>query len=1028
MKLFCCSLTSLIACLAFSQGYDPSNYKDLSWVSVGPPRGGRSIACTGVRSRPNEFYFGATGGGLWKSTDAGATWNCVTDGFLGSSSVGAVAVSDSNPDVVYIGTGEREIRGDISEGDGLYKSTDAGKTWKRAGLENTRTISRIVVDPKDPNDVYVAALGHTYAPGPDRGVYKSTDGGQTWSKILFVSDRAGAVDLQMDPKDPYTLYAATWEAWRKPYFLNSGGPGSKLFKTTDGGRKWTELTRNPGLPAGIIGKIGISVSPVDNRVVWAIVEAKDGGIYRSADAGATWSKVSDDHNFTQRAWYFSHVYADTKDLNKLYCLNVGSSWSANGGKSWTRWRTTHSDNHDLWISPDDPKRMIEANDGGASVTVDGGTNWTRESYPTGEIYHVVADNHIPYRIYGAQQDNSALRVSPSEPNRPDRPNWGGSAGGESGYMAVSATNPDLVYGGNYSGELEELDYGSNQSRNINPWPDNPMGHAAADLTHRIQWTFPIVFSPTDPHVLYTASQYLLKTTDAGHSWRKISPDLTRNDKSKQASSGGPITQDNTSVEYYDTIFTVAESPVRRSVIWAGSDDGLIHVTRDAGGSWSDVTPQGMPHWGRVSMIEASPHDAATAYAAVNDYQDDDTAPYIYRTHDYGQTWKKIVTGIPMGSFARVCREDLRRPGLLFAGTETGAFVSFDDGDHWQSLQQNLPLCPVHDLCLKDDDLIAATHGRAFWIMHNVSRLEELSVDKPAHPVLYKPIDRLRLDGQARVSADYYLPTNAKSVVIRFLDREGQQMGQVEGEKSAGYHAVNTTLAHAPFGTFPGMIMWSGFPMRVPAPPGLYTVTIDVDNYKDSKVFHLRKDPRAKGSEKDLQDQYSFSVEVSNRVNDANQAVLRIRDEMDQLDAAAKKDPTVGLEVETLKGKLLGIEGEIYQYRSHAGEDPLNFPVMLNDKLAGVLSTVQSGQFAPTQQAREVYRELSKKLQVQLDLLRAVEESDVVRMNRTLKGKGIAPVVPKNPPFSARRSRSFDEGGDEDEDRPGRRPRESEEGD
>ncbi|MHB8635947.1 MAG: WD40/YVTN/BNR-like repeat-containing protein [Fimbriimonadaceae bacterium] len=1005
-----------LAAMTFGQDFDPTNYKDLRWTSVGPARGGRSIACTGVRTRPAEFYFGATGGGLWKTTDSGVKWTCVSDGFFKTSSVGAVAVCDAKPDVVYAGMGEREIRGDTSEGDGVYKSIDAGKTWKHVGLEDTRNISRIVVDPKNPDIVYVAALGHLFGSGPDRGVYKSTDGGKTWSQILFESDIAGAVELVMDPADANTLYAATWEAWRTPSHMNSGGPGSKFFKTTDAGAHWTDITRNKGLPEGVIGKIGISVCAANHKRVWAIVEAKEGGIFRSEDAGNTWAKISDDHELTQRAWYFNHIYADPKDANKVYVLNVGSSQSKNAGKTWTGFRTTHSDNHDLWINPDDPKKMIEANDGGSSVSTDGGLTWSPEAYATAEIYHVVADNHIPYRIYGAQQDNSSLKVSPSEFDRPNHHNWEGTAGGESGYLAVRADDPEIVYGGNYSGEIEELNYRTGLGKNINPWPDNPMGLAANQLKHRIQWTFPIVMSPHDPNVLYTASQYLLKTTDDGQSWQQISPDLTRNDPSKQVSSGGPLTQDNTSIEYYDTIFTVAESPVQNGQIWVGSDDGLVHLTRDGGRTWEDVTPFDMPHWGRVSMVEASPLRADTAYIAVNNYQNDDDKPYIYRTHDYGQTWTKIVTGIPDGSFARVCRADLHRAGLLYAGTETGAYVSFDDGNHWQSLQSNLPICPVHDLLLKDDDLIAATHGRSFWIMHDISRLAELTATKLTAPTLYKPLDQVRLGGAARVRIDYFIPGKVKDVKLVVLDHQGRQVGVGVADPTPGVHSERVNLGHAPFGSFAGMHLWAGYPRQIPAPPGAYTVKLTVDGRDSTAQVKLLKDPRAPCSVRDLERQYAFSVTVVERIDDANGAVMRIRDAESQIDKRvkdSKNDPAVLAAANALKAKLTNVEGEIYQYRTKSGEDPLNFGVRLNDRLAGVVSVVQSGQMAPSRQAQEVFAGLSKLLQVQLDRLKSLEAKDVSAFNALLASKNLKPVEPKTPPFAVRKPRTRRRGEEQD---------------
>ncbi|AIE86316.1 WD40/YVTN/BNR-like repeat-containing protein [Fimbriimonas ginsengisoli] len=1009
-----CLALSLVAS-GLAQGFDPANYKDLSWTLVGPNRGGRSVACTGVRTRPNEFYFGATGGGLWKSTDAGASWSCVSDGFFSSSSVGAVAVSESNPDVIYAGMGERDIRGDISEGDGIYKSTDAGKTWRHLGLAQTRTVSRIVVDPKNPDVVYVAALGHVYGKTPERGVFKSTDGGGTWTKVLYESEQAGAVDLVMDPADSNTLYASTWEAWRTPYKLSSGGPGSKLWKSTDAGRTWVDITRMPGLPKGVVGKIGVSVSAAKRERIYANIEAADGGIFRSDDAGATWSRVNESSEYRQRAWYYTHIYADPKEVDKVYCLNVGFGRSTDGGKTWSSLRPSHGDNHDLWINPDDPSHMIESNDGGANVSTDGGKTWTRETMPTAQLYHVVADNAFPYRIYGSQQDNSSVKLSPDQVDTPDKRNFEGTAGGESGYIAVRWDDPDVVYGGNYGGNISEVNSRTRQSREIDPWPDNPMGHGAADLVHRFQWTFPIVTSPHDPNVLYTASQYLLKTSDRGHSWQRISPDLTRNDRTKQASSGGPLTQDNTSIEYYDTIFTVAESPRRKGVIWVGTDDGLVQVTQNGGRNWQNVTPAGLPTWARISIVEASPHDPATAYVAANNYQNDDLTPYIYRTHDYGRTWTKIVRGIPNGAFARVCREDLHRPGLLYAGTESGAYISFDDGGSWRSLQKNLPLCPVHDLALKDDDLIAATHGRSFWIMHGTSRLAHLTAGPATKPILYDPIDRYRLGG-ARAQIDYYLPAAAKSVNFEFFDRRGEKLGAVAGDTDPGFHTATAGLSKPGFGTFPGMIFWAGFSRPISAPPGTYAVKMTADGVSESKSFRLLKDPRVEASEADLQEQFDLATQISNRVNDANLAVVRIRDTKAQIDRAiadSKGDATVTAHGTALKDQLTAVEGEIYQYRSRSGQDPLNFPIKLNDKLAGVLGTVLSGNMRPSTQAREVFRILSKQLQVQLDSLKRLETREVTGFNALLKGKSISPVTPKEVPLNTAGGRRG--GGEEEEE-------------
>jgi len=1003
--LFSAILLSVLAVPALAQGYDPANYAMLKWVSVGPARGGRSVAVAGSKTRPKEFYFGATGGGLWKSTDAGASWSCVSDGYFKSSSVGAVAVSPSNPDVVYAGMGERDIRGDISAGDGVYKSTDGGKTWKHIGLEATQNISRIQIDPANPDIVYVAALGHVWGANPERGVYKSTDGGQTWKQVLFESDRAGAVDLCMDPNNPNTLYAATWEAWRTPYALNSGGPGSKLYKTTDGGATWTDLSRNPGMPAGVLGKIGISVSPVKSDRVWAIVEAQDGGIFRSDDAGKTWQRVNDDHEYRQRAWYYNHLYADPKAIDTLYVLNVGFFKSTDGGKKFTRVRARHGDNHDLWIDPADPNTMIESNDGGATVTTDGGKTWTEESFPTAQIYHVVADNHFPYRIYGAQQDNSALVLCPDgKPDFFSRDNWFYSAGGESGYLAVKTDDPDIVIGGNYGGNIAVLNQRTGLAYPIDPWPDNPMGHAAADIAQRFQWTFPIVTSPHDPNTLYTASQYLFKTTNMGQSWKRISPDLTRNDKSRQGSSGGPITKDNTSVEYYDTIFTVAESPARRGLIWAGSDDGLVHVTTDGGTTWTDVTPPDMPHWGRVSMVEPSPHDADTAYLAVNNYQNDDVAPYLYRTHDLGKTWTKITAGIPTGAFARVCREDPKRKGLLYAGTETGAYASFDDGDHWQSLQLNLPLCPVHDLIRKNDDLIAATHGRSFWVLKDVSLLGQLTARPLAQPTLYPPQDTYRV-GEAKVVLSYYLPARVDSLRLDFLGADGKPITTVDSARNKelsrdpGVHRFTASLEYPGYRSFPGMVFWTagrGEGEPVFAPPGHYTVRMTAGQTIATRSFRLLKDPRVPASEADLAEQFAFSKRIVDRINDANDAVVKIRDLKKQIDGsiqASKNDSQIATDGKALQGKLSAVEETIYQVHSTSGEDALNYPIMLNDRLAGVLQATRAGSHRPTEQSYQVFQLLSAQLQTQLTALNGLLAHDLVAYNQELKAKGIAEIHP-----------------------------------
>lgn len=930
LALFC-----ILPLAALGQSMKP--YEGMKWRLVGPFRGGRSVACVGSQQRPDEYYFGATGGGIWKSTDSGENWHCVSDGFLNTSSVGALAIDPTNPDVVYAGTGERDIRGDISIGDGVYKSTDAGKSWTHIGLKECDTISRIVVDPKNPQNIYVAAFGHVYVKrnldtgkvtaDPNRGVYKSTDGGQTWTRVLYRNEVSGAVDLCIDPSDPQTLYAALWEAWRTPYMLNSGGPGSGLFKTTDGGKNWTEITRAPGLPSGMVGKIGVSVSPVNPKRVWAHIEALDGGIYRSDDGGATFQKTNESRNYRQRAWYYTHIYADTKDQDKVYVLNVGAGRSTDGGKTFSGIRTPHGDNHDLWIAPDNPQRMIESNDGGAAVTKDGGQTWTELDIPTGQFYHVSTDNFFPYRILGAQQDNSTVRIfSRTEGTGIAKTDWTGTAGGESGYVAAKPDDPDIVYGGNYGNDLERMNHRTGRSRQVSPWPDNPMGHPASDLAQRFQWTYPIVFSPHNPNLLYTCSQFVQKSTDSGEHWTKISGDLTRNDKRTLISSGGPITKDNTSVEYYGTVFTVAESPVKAGVIWAGSDDGLVHVTRNGGGSWQNVTPKEMPDWGLCSMIDPSPFDPATAYLAVDNHENDDYAPYVFVTHDFGKTWQKMTDGIGKEAFVRVVREDPGKPGLLFCGTESGLYVSFDAGRRWQRFEGNLPLCPVHDLTFKDGDLVVATHGRAFWVLDDLAPLHDaaVSLDKP---YFFQPGRAYRLSwggrgdssvqGQNPLSGfvvNYYLPKKASKLSFEIIDKNGTSLATSEsGPTEEGFNRWSLSVPRYPsYKTLPGLILWGAFASPIQAPPGDYKIKITVDGWSDTKTVKLVHDPREECSDSDLMAQFELAVKVRDRVSDLHEALAKVRDAKKKVDAAKEKTPDLAGASDALNAKLSVIEEDIYQ--------------------------------------------------------------------------------------------------------------------
>jgi photosystem II stability/assembly factor-like uncharacterized protein len=998
-------LLLVTAGFAPAQSISPDRFTNLKWRSIGPYRGGRSIAAAGSLQRPQEYYFGATGGGIWKTTDGGENWTPVADDTLRTATVGAVAIAPSNPDIVVAGTGERDIRGNISHGDGAYRTVDGGKTWRHIGLEQVETISRIVIHPKDPETMWVAALGHVYGKNKHGGIYKTTDGGRSWTRM----DDRGAVDIVLDPANPDVLLAATWDGWRTAYTLNSGGENSRLLKSVDGGRTWSDLSRAPGMPPGLLGKIGVAISPVDSKRYWAMVESLEGGLFRSDDAGATWEKVNDDRQWRQRAWYYTHVYADPKEKDTVYLLNVGMGRSTDGGKTFRAMRTPHSDNHDLWIAPDNPKRMINANDGGANVSVDGGANWTEQDIPTGQFYHVTTDDAFPYRILGAQQDNSTVRIpSRTFGNGIGSADWTSTAGGESGYIAVKPGDPDIVFGGSYGGDMSRVDHRTNLSRQVDPWPDNPMGHGAADLVHRFQWTYPIVFSPHDRNTLYTCSQYVLRSRDEGQSWVRISPDLTRNDKSKMGPSGGPITKDNTSVEYYGTVFTFAESPRRRGVLWAGSDDGLVHVSQDGGRTWRNVTPKGMPTWGLVSMIEPSPHHPAVAFVAVDNHENDDLAPYAYMTEDYGQTWRSISGNLPRNSFVRVVREDHRRPKMLYAGTETGVWLSHDAGRSWQSLRLNMPVTPIHDLVWKEDDLVVATHGRGFWVLDDLSPLRQLAPVTPTTPLFYAPRDAWRVrfgsPGRGNVGANppsgvqlnYFLPADVEKVRFEFSDARGRKVSTLESAPSkAGFQRVSTWLQEPSWRRVPGMTFWSGSPSPITLPPGEYTVRMFVNDEPQgpAQKFRFVRDPRSGSSDRDLVAQYEFVKRVAARLDDANGAVEKIRKVRAELETAAKEAPDLTSRIGALVGTLTTLEERIYQTKMRSGQDPLNYPIRINDKLSGVFSTAVRGEYRPTEGSIKVFEVLSRELAaVEKELGQALER-DLKAVNEGLRKAGKAEIKP-----------------------------------
>jgi len=1016
----------LFASLGLSGAEDAAFSKELKFRSMGPFRGGRVVTVAGVPSLPSTYYFGGTGGGVWKTTDGGNAWQPVSDGFFKTGSVGSIAVADTDPNVVYVGMGEQAIRGNASHGDGVYKSLDGGKTWKHLGLTETRQIGRVRVHPRNADIVFVCALGHMSGPNAERGIYKSVDGGANWKQVFTRGDEAGCVDLILEPGNPNVLYAGFWQALRSPYSFISGGPGSGLFKSVDGGETWKEVGRNPGGPKGLQGKIGVTVSPVNPERVWAIIEAEDGGVFRSDNGGATWTRVNEQRMLRQRAWYYSRIYADPKLLDRVYVLNVGFHRSDDGGRTFVPVATPHGDNHDLWIAPDNSSRMVQSNDGGANVSVDGGASWTGQAHPTAQFYRVTLDEDFPYGVYGAQQDNTTLKVK-SRGNFgviSDR-DWHPVGGGESGWIAPDPKDFNIVYAGSYGGLLTRYNHRTGQTRGVHVWPDNPMGAGVESMKYRFQWNFPLLFSSHDPKVLYAAANQLFQSTNGGQSWDAISPDLTRDDKSKQGPTGGPITKDNTSVEYYSTIFTVDESKLSKGLIWTGSDDGLVYVTRDGGKNWANVTPKGiMPEWIQVNSIEASPHEAGKAYFAGTMYKSDDLRPYLYRTNDYGKTWKKIVNGIAADAFTRVVREDPNRKGLLVAGTETGLYVSFDDGENWKSFQLNLPVVPITDVAFqkREKDLVIATQGRSFWVMDELPLLYQMAEGERREDVyLYAPKNTYRYagEGPARGSAagrmraslsggenppeglvaQYRLNAKPKGdVLIEVLDSEGKVVKKFpKAAAEVGLNRFVWDLRYPDTVNFPGMIYWAANSDGPLAAPGPYAVRLTVDGKTLTQPFELLKDPRMEGSISDLKKQLELSLQIQSKVNQANEAVIKIRDARKQVEDLIARSPKAVAVVEAgkkLNASLTAIEEELYQTKNQSNQDPLNYPIRLNNKLAALLATVQNSDTGPTAQASQVFEDLATKANAPLKRLESMLGADLAAFNKLVKDADVPAVVLK----------------------------------
>jgi photosystem II stability/assembly factor-like uncharacterized protein len=1022
---------------------------------IGPFRGGRADGVSGVAQQPNVYYFGSVSGGVWKTTDSGTTWKPLWDHFPEASpSIGAIVVAPSDPNIVYVGTGEANIRGNVVTGNGVYKSTDAGKSWTFAGLRDSEAIGRMAVNPTDPDTVLVAALGHPFGANSERGIYRTRDGGKTWQRVLYVNDKTGGIDVQYDPANPSIVYAAMWQVIRKPWIFESGGPGSALYRSTDGGSTWQKLTGH-GLPSGIWGRIGVAPTP-DSRRVYALIEAKDGGLYRTDDGGANWKVINDSDLYRQRAWYYTAVFADPKDANKVYIMNTGAYKSTDGGETFKKMPTFHGDNHSLWINPRNTDLMVNSNDGGADVSVDGGDTWTDEmNQPTAQFYHIAVDDRVPYHLYGAQQDNTTVEIASADARGPiGELDWHSVGGGESGYVVPKPDDPNVVIANGYGGNVDRYDTRTGEIDPINPWARQVMGWAPKDLQHRSQWTEPLAFSPHDPNVLYNADEVLFESTDLGQSWRVISPDLTRNDKSKQLSSGGPITKDNTDIETYDTIFSVVESPAQKGLIWVGTDDGLVKLTTDGGAHWRNVTPKDMPQWGTVDMVEADPHKAGTAYIAVDCHRLDDFRPHAFRTDDFGKTWVSITQGIPDGSYVHAVRVDPARAGLLYAATETGIFVSFDDGAQWQPLQLNLPRVPVHDMVVHDGDLAVATHGRSFWVLDDLSPVRQWSDsirNEDFHLFMPRVTRRILYSGfgdmtgkstganpPAGVVVDYYLSSgtargpddkggaadshSSQRVKIELLDASGQVIRtfpdpyQPKKEKGgdddfrgpkpvaitadAGLNRFVWDMRYAGSPAIPKTSLWSASLQGPIALPGRYQVRVTVDGKSETQPLEITPDPRLHVTQAQLAQQFDLDMSIRAELRQVQAAIEQIR----TLDAkltsirhsvAAEKSAAASRilrQADDLERKTTAVEDRLIQRKSVASEDPLNFPIRLNNMLASLNALVERGSSPPTQADLAEFNQLKAMAAADLAEWDRIKRADLAAFNAAISRSGQSAIT------------------------------------
>jgi len=1052
--------TEALSAQASSGTVDPAFLSAFTYRNVGPYRGGRVTAVAGVPGEPFLFYMGSTGGGVWQSDDAGVSWHNITDGQFEVGSVGAIAVAPSDANVIYVGTGSAEPRGNVSPGIGMYRSTDKGKTWTHIGLRAAGQIGKIQVHPRDPDLVYVAALGSLFGRNEERGVFRSRDGGRSWEKVLFVSDSTGVVDIAINPENPRMLYASAWRAQRLPWSMISGATEGGIYRSKDGGDTWQQLAG--GLPTGLFGKAGIAVSPANPDRVWAIIEAGDekGGVYRSDNGGDTWRRLTSEKQLFHRPWYYMRMTADPKDENTVWIDNVLLYRSVDGGSTFVPVPTVpHGDSHKLWINPDDPNIMIEGDDGGATVSLNGGRSWSSQrNQPTAELYRVTVDEQFPYRLYGAQQDNSTVsvpsRLSPAVISDFEQEYQVG--GCESGHVAVDPRDPNIVYAGCYGGSINRYDVRTGQTREILAYPQNQMAQKVSDLRYRFQWDAPIRISPHDPDVLYHTSNRVHRSRDGGQSWEVISPDLTTNDSEHQGYAGGPITHDGTGVEVYGTVFAFEESPLEAGVLWAGSDDGLIHVSRDDGATWADVTPRGFPEGATVNSIDISPRTPGRVNVAAYRYRQADTHPWLYQTTDYGRTWRLLTdgtNGIPADHFTRVVREDPEREGLLYAGTEFGAYVSFDDGAHWQPFQKNLPVTPVTDIAVHHGDLVLSTQGRSFWILDDVTPLREMTaaaMAAPAHLYPIRPTRRVFFGGgqlgagptgtRAQNPPDgamihYSLAADvADPVTITITDAQGDTAATLSSEaqagpdlgafaalaeafgftgggnllpKTKGLHRATWNLLY-PQPRLPAGTVLFGTITQPPAPPGSYTVTLKVGDDVQTQTLQVLPDPRTNVPQADFVAQHRFLADLGGMIEGMADRMDDLRSVRDQSKGLAALAAEAGIAeddvarvkaaADSLGGKLTGLEEEIQQTKSKSFYDPLDYPGKLTAELAYLYNTVAGTvgpvDAPPTDQAVQRLGELRVQVNDVQGRLQAVFDQDLARFNELIRSLGLDPVVLK----------------------------------